>query len=131
MVNEDKLREILDMFEYEELARLREELDGNVSFLKTEIEQRLQEIENSENNVCVTCGRRINPSRKDYFQLVFGPAELKKKAHFCAADCLEYFVRKLRELDMKVERGVIADRDDLEKEFESIDFDEFDGADTV
>lgn len=121
MVNKEKLGEILDLFEYEELMQLREDLDDNVSFIKEEIERRAYEAESMNDNICVTCGRAINPRTKNSFQLVFGPAELKKRASFCAMDCLEYFVRKLRELDVKVERGIINDEEDLEKEFDNFD----------
>ncbi|MDP2750240.1 MAG: hypothetical protein Q8O89_05390 [Nanoarchaeota archaeon] len=123
-MKEDKLKEVLDLFEYEELIRMREELHENVSFLKKEIDSRIEHIENNKDNICVTCGRKIK--HDDHaIQLVFGPTNVKKKANFCAMDCLEYFIRKLRELDTKVDRGIIKDQNDLEKEFGDFDSLEF------
>lgn len=86
------VRLIRDMSE-EDLRLLQKDLNsGNIEKL---INKRLQEkIEKNENRVCPVCH---TPVREENLTLVFGPEGFRKKASFCALDCLEYFLNKVKD----------------------------------
>jgi len=87
------------------LARLIESLDENdLKLIKKDLEAgnidrliniRLQEKKEADfNKVCPVCQSQIG---EENLTLIFGPEELRKKASFCAIDCLEYFLNKIKE----------------------------------
>jgi hypothetical protein len=46
-----------------------------------------------KDKTCSVCGNNVN---EDCLVLIFGDprSELRRKAHFCGTDCMEYFVNK-------------------------------------
>ena len=90
--------DILSVLNYQELMRLKKDLDnGGVNtkkFLEEKIKRRLREHEKT----CATCSNSLNFYISSYYTLMFGPDDFKKKASFCGLDCLEYFIIKLRDM---------------------------------
>jgi hypothetical protein len=41
------------------------------------------------------CNSKIEPHTNSFI-LVFGSDDCRKKAHFCAVDCMEYFIAHLK-----------------------------------
>ncbi|HIH31460.1 TPA: hypothetical protein HA235_02020 [Candidatus Woesearchaeota archaeon] len=53
--------------------------------------ERKKEFFKVKDKVCVTCGNNV---KDDCFVLIFGEPAIRKKAHFCGTDCLQYFFNK-------------------------------------
>jgi hypothetical protein len=94
----EKIKEMMDKLGHEELINLKKDLEGNQgNIIKDIINQRIKDIEGNENSICVVCGRSLNPYLIDHYTLIFGPRDLRKKANFCALDCLQYFLSQIKQ----------------------------------
>lgn len=49
-----------------------------------------------DERICANCMSKIDPFQESY-TLQFGSDDFKKQAHFCAIDCMEYFVQGMKE----------------------------------
>lgn len=96
-----KVSEIIDMLNYEELVDLQRDLFGGGGSIKQVVNNRIKEVNDSQTRVCATCGGAVNLSVNHEYTLIFGPKDLKKRASFCAVDCLEYFFVQLKQLSEK------------------------------
>ena len=96
-----KVTEIIDMLNYEELVDLQRDLFGGGTSIKQVVNNRIKEVNDSQTRVCATCGGTVNLSVNHEYTLIFGPKDLKKRASFCAVDCLEYFFAQLKQLSEK------------------------------
>ena len=87
------------------LAKLIESLDeGDLKLIKKDLEignieklinKKLQDKKEEDfNKVCPVCQ---TPIGEENLTLIFGPKDLRKKANFCAMDCLEYFLNKIKQ----------------------------------
>lgn len=89
--------EMIDVLNYQELMRLKTDLDnGGIStkrLLEEKIKRRLREHEKT----CATCSNFLNYYSKSNYTLLLGPDDAKRKASFCGIDCLEYFILKLKD----------------------------------
>jgi hypothetical protein len=85
MINIIKL---LDELSEEEFEMFEKDLrDGTIQrFI-----DRKKEFFKVKGKVCAVCG---NIAEEDCLVLVFGEPSIRKKAHFCGTDCLEYFLNK-------------------------------------
>ena len=88
----NKLKNIIENLNQEELEYLKNDIKtGNMERL---INKRLfEKINNQTNKICPVCHSNIG---EDSLTLIFGPKGLRKKASFCALDCLEYFINKIK-----------------------------------
>ena len=96
-----KVNEVIDMLNYEELVDLQRDLFGGGASIKQVVNNRIKEVNDSQTRVCATCGGTVNLSINHEYTLIFGPKDLKKRATFCAVDCLEYFFVQLKQLSEK------------------------------
>ncbi|MBU1201128.1 MAG: hypothetical protein KJ583_01810 [Nanoarchaeota archaeon] len=87
MEHQNNLIEKLTIEELTELKRIIKE--GMVEKL---IENKLEKFKNN-NKICPVCNTQIEDNG---LTLIFGPTDFRKKATFDAADCLEYFISKIR-----------------------------------
>ena len=86
----NKLKHTVEKLSFEELMQLKREIEsGKVEQL---INSQLERFKNN-NQVCPVCNTAI---RDGDLTLMFGPENFRKKASFCATDCLEYFIGKLK-----------------------------------
>jgi len=86
----DKITKVLDELNDEELFSLEKELkDGTIQRL---IDQK-KEYFKIKGKTCSTCGNLVD---EDCLVLIYADPKtgLRKKAHFCGSDCMEYFVNK-------------------------------------
>lgn len=88
----NKLARLINELDEEDLELIRKDLEaGNLDRL---IRHKFMEKQGQESNkVCPVCQ---TPISDDSLTLIFGPKDFRKKASFCALDCLEYFIDKIK-----------------------------------
>jgi len=95
---EKKLKEIVDNLEHEDLIKLQKDIEEEGGMhVKKLVSEKIQQLEDSEKAICAVCGKPINPYYTEHYKLIFGPRDFRKKASFCALDCMEYFLKNLRD----------------------------------
>lgn len=90
-----KIIRTLNAMTYNDLQEVRKEL--GTGKLATYVDRRLQRIQQKGMKVCPVCGGQVDVSEKKHFALDFGPVDFRKRAHFDALDCLEYFLARLKD----------------------------------
>ena len=94
----NKLSKVISDISYDELKLIKLDLQkGNIETL---INNRIKQFEVGNKIVCPVCNSKVNDVENAY-TLIFGPKEFRRKASFCATDCLEYFIGKLNETNKK------------------------------
>jgi hypothetical protein len=93
----NKLNDMINSMNYEDLKKIERDLnEGHISKL---INTRLKKIDQNK-KICPICYKDIMEG-EEAFTLTFGPSDFKKKASFCALDCLEFFISQMREKEIK------------------------------
>ena len=101
-----KLREVMDYIEYDELIKIRKDISmGGIHLLQL-VDQKLKEETKKHDVYCSICNARLELYSVNNFTLIFGPDDLRKKASFCAIDCMEYFLKNLKDLRRHVDKKV-------------------------
>jgi len=103
-----RFEEALDILDYNELMRFKNDFDNGAVLLKRLLEEKVKNKLKEHEKVCVTCSSSLNFYKIDNYTLVFGPDDFKKKASFCGLDCLEYFLTKLKEIKTKPKEGDVS-----------------------
>lgn len=94
-----KFRKILEELSEEDLEILDKELrDGS---LHKQIEAR-KEFFKIRGRMCPVCGNNVT---EDCFVLIWGEPSIRKKAHFCEQDCLEYFINNFIKKKPKIKKS--------------------------
>ncbi len=93
------IKEAIDDLNYNELKALEKSLKGGA--IKSLIREKIEEIDRKNARVCATCGKYLDAFSLTNFSLMFGPEDFKKRASFCAFDCLEHFIGRLKKLHKK------------------------------
>lgn len=93
-----RFAEVVEMIEFNELVNMKRDIDKGGHETNRIITQVIKEELKKHNTYCTTCSARIDPYNTSNFTLIFGPDDLKKKASFCALDCMEYFLQNLKDL---------------------------------
>ncbi|MFH0978054.1 MAG: hypothetical protein V1837_02000 [Candidatus Woesearchaeota archaeon] len=89
----ERLMDFVEALDFCELQKLKDTVDrGELSKI---VNDKLAKKQIEHGRVCVSCASEI-PSDRKAFSLVFGPPDMRMKASFCAIDCLEYFISKLK-----------------------------------
>ena len=96
-----RLREVIDLLEYEELIRVKNDLNKGGDGIRILVENRMKTELKKQNQFCTTCASKIEPESNTRFSLTFGPEELKRTVSFCAMDCLEYFLNEIKKIKIK------------------------------
>ena len=96
-----RIREAIDGLNYDELVSIQKDILTGSSKLKHMVSNKLREIEESESRICATCGSTINIKTAEHFTIIFGPSDFKKRASFCALDCMEYFLVGMKKITAK------------------------------
>ena len=97
-----KFREIVEELDHEDLVKLNTDIsEGTGEYMRQILQDKIREIEEAEQRICAVWGNEINPYYVNDFALHFGPRDFKKRAHFCALDCLEYFTAQLKRINKK------------------------------
>ena len=88
----NRLAKLIESLDETDLKLIKKDLEfGNIEKL---VDRKLKEREETDfNKVCPVCQ---TPIGEENLTLVFGPKGLRKKASFCALDCMEYFLNKIK-----------------------------------
>jgi hypothetical protein len=87
-----KLHDALGSMEYDDLVDLHKDLKQGAINTRKLVEDRIVQKEKEMGKQCVVCQADIDPSVPSNYTLLFGPEGLRRKASFCAIDCLKYFI---------------------------------------
>lgn len=102
-----KLNDAIKSLEYQDLVDLHEDLREGGHGVKSIVERRIVEKEKEQGKHCATCQSEIDLHSTNNFTLLLGPEGLRRKASFCAIDCMKYFIsnleRRKAELKNKIE----------------------------
>jgi len=93
-----KLRDVIENLDHEELIKMKKDIDAGGLHMKKFLQQKIKENEHKHDQYCVVCVSKIDPYKTSNYTLVFGPSDFKKKATFCALDCLKYFLQNLEQI---------------------------------
>ncbi len=93
--------DIVSSLDYENLIELQQDLLKGGVGIKQVVSSKLKEITATEVRVCATCGGSINMRVANEFTLILGNSDIKKRASFCAIDCMEYFTANLKRISAK------------------------------
>jgi hypothetical protein len=88
----NKLTRLIESLDEEDLRLIKQDLEaGSIEKL---INHKIREQKQADyNKVCPVCQTPID---EESLTLIFGPKGLRKKASFCAIDCLEYFIERIK-----------------------------------
>ena len=99
-----RLRDVVPDLEYHELKKIQKDLDSGAIHLKNLIDQEISKKEKEHRKNCSVCQTDIDGYSTQNYTLIFGPSDFRKQATFCALDCLEYFIKDLKERKRKANR---------------------------
>jgi len=91
-----RLRDMINSLEYDEILKVKRDLDAGAHHLKNFLKTKIREHQKEHSSICATCNSEIIGESTQNFTLIFGPDSFRKKASFCAIDCMEYFIGKLK-----------------------------------
>lgn len=107
-----KIKNLLETMEYHDLINLNNNIkEGNFDF-NILLKQSLKQKEKDHKKYCSVCGNDLEPTSVTNYTLLFGPEDFKKKASFCALDCMEYFMIKLKDIK---ENKILNEENKVEK----------------
>ena len=94
-----KISQFIDDLDQDELEML--EKDLKEGYVERYIERK-KEFFKIKDKTCPVCGNMVE---EDCFVLIWGEPSLRKKAHFCGSDCLEYFMQNfIKEKNKKIKK---------------------------
>jgi len=92
MIN--KFKDSLRTWEYHHVKLLERELATGSKNLRRVVRDKIKEMARTHNKTCVVCNSKIDEDDHRTVSMIFGPQDMKRKATFCAQDCLQYFLKK-------------------------------------
>jgi len=96
-----RFRDLIEYLEYDELIKVRMDLEkGGVQVARL-IDSKIEQEIRKYNILCATCSQKLDLYSFNHFTLFFGPQDIQRRASFCALDCLEYFLKNLKELQQE------------------------------
>lgn len=98
MVAGKKIRDVLDFLEFDELQKMKRDLESGGFHLLRLVQRKISEKEMMHKQLCSFCGNELDPSSVHNYTLVFGPQDFRKKATFCGMDCMGSFLNNMNEL---------------------------------
>lgn len=91
-----KLHDAISSIDYDDLVELNRDLKQGALNLQSLVEEKIIQKEKEMGKVCHACQSDMNASNGN-FTLLFGPEGLRRKANFCAMDCLKSFLTEMEE----------------------------------
>ncbi len=107
------INEFIEAVDEDELYKLQFDLSNGSPGLKTLISEKIKKVENLPKKVCAVCGEEL-VDKEGVFSLIFTHDKLKKKASFCAIDCMEFFVSKIKKAN-EADKSVVEKLSDINR----------------
>jgi hypothetical protein len=90
-----KLGDAIGSMDYHDLVDLNIDLQGGGHATRQLVEQRIKDKEKEMGKLCQVCQSEIDPHSTSNYTILLGPEGLRRKASFCALDCMKYFISTL------------------------------------
>jgi hypothetical protein len=90
-----KIHDAINSLDYNDLVRLNEDLREGGHSLRGLVEKKIVQKEKEQGKFCVVCQSEIDPHSVSNYTLLLGPEGLRRKASFCALDCMKYFISNI------------------------------------
>ncbi|MBU2560981.1 MAG: hypothetical protein KKD17_01695 [Nanoarchaeota archaeon] len=87
-----KLHDAIGSLDYTDLVDLHEDLKEGGHSLRSMVEKKIVDKEKEQGKQCCVCNSEIDVHSTNNFTLLLGPEGLRRKACFCAIDCMKYFI---------------------------------------
>jgi hypothetical protein len=98
----DKFIKFMDELDQTELELFEKDLkEGYIG----KYVERKKEFFRLKDKTCPVCGNAV---LEDCFVLIWGEPSIRKKAHFCGLDCMEYFVNN--SIKHNIKKGPVQDQ---------------------
>jgi hypothetical protein len=94
-----QIKDIISNLSIDDLKLLRDDLKTQNYTLK--LVNEIVEKHEQSNKVCASCGSKIDPFSDNKMVLTFGSQDFERRAHFCAYDCMSYFLERLNKVKQK------------------------------
>ncbi|MFC1752405.1 hypothetical protein ACFL96_03310 [Thermoproteota archaeon] len=92
-----KIDDVIEQLDLGELIKVRKDLQKGGGKICGIVDSKIKKELRKHSSYCCVCNSKVDPYSVSNFTLVFGPEDMKKKATFCAIDCLEYFIGNLKD----------------------------------
>lgn len=69
--------------------------------------ERKKEFFKVKDKSCPVCGNNV---KEDCFVLIWGEPSIRKKAHFCGTDCLNYFLKNFIQKKIKTDKETVKNK---------------------
>lgn len=87
-----KIKDAIGSMDYHDLVDLHEDLDEGGHVTRELVKSVILEKEKEMGKLCHICQSEIDPNSTTNYTILLGPEGLRRKASFCALDCLKYFI---------------------------------------
>lgn len=92
------LKDAVRQIEHDDLLKMMKDIEKGGLQMRKILQDQIAQNEKRHDVNCATCSSAIDPDNSRTFTLMFGPPDFRKRATFCAHDCLEFFIEKLKAL---------------------------------
>jgi hypothetical protein len=90
-----KLTDAIGCLDYEDLVKLNEDLVEGGHELKNMVETHIVKKEKEQGKYCSVCQSEIDVHSTNNYTMLLGPEGLRRKASFCALDCMKFFITEM------------------------------------
>jgi hypothetical protein len=87
-----KIKDAIGSMDYHDLVELHEDLGNGGHVTRELVKGVILDKEKEMGRLCHVCQSEIDPHSTTNYTLLLGPEGLRRKASFCALDCLKYFI---------------------------------------
>jgi hypothetical protein len=107
-----KLKDAIGSMDYPDLVDLHEDLDKGGHSTRHLVKETILAKEKEMGKLCHVCQSEIDPHSTTNYTLLLGPEGLRRKASFCAIDCLKYFIGSLERQKAEFKRNADGSREE-------------------
>jgi hypothetical protein len=107
-----KIDDAIRSMDYADLVRLHEDLKQGGHALRRMVTDKILEKEKEHGKHCAVCQSDVDPHSTTNFTLLLGPEGLKRKASFCAIDCLKYFISNIEKRKAELKKKAVEENAD-------------------
>ena len=99
-----KLKDAIGSLDYDDLVTLNQDLREGGHEVRSMVEQNIIDKERESGKTCHVCSSEIDPQASQNYTITLGPEGLRRKASFCALDCLKFFITNIEKRNEEIKR---------------------------